>query len=67
MSCVLIDANLARLAPAAANVDRSDLAESAGALPGTVVGAVGALIAANLPLPKRRIRVMWSYWLIASF
>jgi MFS family permease len=30
-------------------------------------GAVGALIAANLPLPKRRIRVMWSYWLIASF
>jgi MFS family permease len=31
-----------------------------------VTGAIGALIAANMKLPKRRIRVMWSYWLIAS-
>lgn len=32
-----------------------------------VSGALGALIAANLPLPQRRIRVMWLYWLIATF
>ena len=32
-----------------------------------LTGVFGALIAANLPLPKRRIRMMWSYWLIATF
>jgi MFS family permease len=31
-----------------------------------VTGVIGALIAANLPLPKRRMRMMWFYWLIAS-
>jgi MFS family permease len=31
-----------------------------------VTGALGALIVANLPSPKRRIRMMWVYWSIAS-
>jgi DHA3 family tetracycline resistance protein-like MFS transporter len=31
-----------------------------------ISGALGALIVANLPLPKRRIRVMWIYWSIGS-
>lgn len=32
-----------------------------------VTGVIGALIAANLKLPRRRIRMMWLYWLIATF
>jgi MFS family permease len=31
-----------------------------------VSGALGALIVANLPSPKRRVRMMWVYWSIAS-
>jgi MFS family permease len=31
-----------------------------------VSGALGALFVANLPSPKRRIRMMWVYWSIAS-
>jgi MFS family permease len=31
-----------------------------------VTGALGALIVANLPMPKRRIRMMWIYWSIGS-
>jgi MFS family permease len=31
-----------------------------------VSGAIGALIVANLPSPKRRVRMMWVYWSIAS-
>jgi predicted MFS family arabinose efflux permease len=31
-----------------------------------ITGALGALIVANLPMPKRRIRMMWTYWSIAS-
>jgi MFS family permease len=31
-----------------------------------VSGALGALIVANLPMPKRRIRMMWVYWSIGS-
>lgn len=31
-----------------------------------VSGAIGALIVANLRTPKRRIRVMWTYWTIGS-
>jgi MFS family permease len=31
-----------------------------------VSGAIGALIVANLPSPRRRIRMMWVYWSIAS-
>ncbi len=29
-------------------------------------GAIAALIASNLKMPKRRIRVMWTYWLIGT-
>ncbi|HEY5265242.1 MAG TPA: MFS transporter [Acidimicrobiales bacterium] len=29
-------------------------------------GAIGALIVANLPSPKRRIRVVWIYWTIGT-
>lgn len=29
-------------------------------------GSVGALIAANLKTPRRRIRVMWTYWTIGT-
>jgi MFS family permease len=29
-------------------------------------GITGALVVANLPMPKRRIRMMWTYWSIAS-
>ncbi|HEY5104714.1 MAG TPA: MFS transporter [Acidimicrobiales bacterium] len=29
-------------------------------------GAIGALIAANLPSPKRRVRVTWIYWSIGT-
>jgi len=29
-------------------------------------GALGALIAANLKVPRRRIRVMWTYWTIGT-
>ncbi|NNN01346.1 MAG: MFS transporter [Acidimicrobiaceae bacterium] len=29
-------------------------------------GAVGALIAANLKTPRRRIRVMWTYWTVGT-
>jgi DHA3 family tetracycline resistance protein-like MFS transporter len=31
-----------------------------------VTGALGALVVANLPMPKRRIRMMWIYWSIGS-
>lgn len=31
-----------------------------------VSGALGALVVANLPMPKRRIRMMWIYWSIGS-
>jgi MFS family permease len=31
-----------------------------------VSGALGALVIGNLPMPKRRIRVMWLYWSIGS-
>jgi DHA3 family tetracycline resistance protein-like MFS transporter len=31
-----------------------------------ITGALGALVVANLPMPKRRIRMMWTYWSIAS-
>jgi len=31
-----------------------------------VAGAIGALVTANLPLPKRRVRVMWTYWTIGT-
>ena len=31
-----------------------------------VSGAIGALIVGNLRMPKRRIRMMWTYWLIGS-
>jgi hypothetical protein len=31
-----------------------------------ISGALGALIVANLPMPKRRIRMMWIYWSIGS-
>ena len=31
-----------------------------------VSGALGALVAANLPIPRRRIRLMWTYWSVAS-
>jgi DHA3 family tetracycline resistance protein-like MFS transporter len=31
-----------------------------------VTGALGALVAANLPMPRRRVRVMWLYWSIGS-
>ncbi|HEY1825074.1 MAG TPA: MFS transporter [Acidimicrobiales bacterium] len=31
-----------------------------------VSGALGALIVGNLPMPKRRIRMMWVYWSIGS-
>jgi len=30
-------------------------------------GAIGALVASNLKMPRRRIRVMIAYWTIASF
>ena len=30
-------------------------------------GALGGLIASNMKMPKRRIRVMWTYWLIGTF
>jgi MFS family permease len=30
-------------------------------------GAIGALVASNLKIPRRRIRVMIAYWTIASF
>ena len=30
-------------------------------------GVVASLIASNVKMPKRRIRVMWSYWLIGTF
>lgn len=30
-------------------------------------GAIGALVASNMKLPRRRIRVMIAYWTIASF
>jgi DHA3 family tetracycline resistance protein-like MFS transporter len=33
---------------------------------GGVSGALAALIAGNLRLPKRRIRAMWSYWLVGT-
>jgi MFS family permease len=29
-------------------------------------GALGALVAGNLKVPRRRVRVMWTYWTIAS-
>jgi DHA3 family tetracycline resistance protein-like MFS transporter len=29
-------------------------------------GALGALIASNLPSPKRRVRVTWIYWMVGS-
>jgi len=29
-------------------------------------GAIGALIASNMKMPRRRIRVMIAYWTIAS-
>jgi MFS family permease len=31
-----------------------------------VSGALGALVVANLPMPKRRIRMMWIYWSVGS-
>jgi DHA3 family tetracycline resistance protein-like MFS transporter len=31
-----------------------------------VAGAIGALVAANLPTPKRRVRMMWTYWTIGT-
>jgi DHA3 family tetracycline resistance protein-like MFS transporter len=31
-----------------------------------VAGAIGALVVANLPAPKRRVRVMWTYWTIGT-
>jgi MFS family permease len=31
-----------------------------------VSGAIGALVVGNLRMPKRRIRMMWTYWLIGS-
>jgi MFS family permease len=31
-----------------------------------VSGALGALVVANFPMPKRRIRMMWIYWSIGS-
>jgi DHA3 family tetracycline resistance protein-like MFS transporter len=31
-----------------------------------VAGAIGALVVANLPAPKRRIKVMWTYWTIGT-
>jgi DHA3 family tetracycline resistance protein-like MFS transporter len=31
-----------------------------------VTGALGALVVANLPMPKRRVRMMWIYWSIGS-
>jgi len=31
-----------------------------------ISGALGALVVANLPMPKRRIRMMWIYWSIGS-
>ncbi len=31
-----------------------------------VSGAIGALVVGNLPMPKRRIRMMWLYWSIGS-
>src|ERR1019366_741671 len=31
-----------------------------------VAGAIGALVFANLPAPKRRVRVMWTYWTIGT-
>ena len=33
---------------------------------GGVGGVIGALVAANLVAPKRRIRVMWTYWTIGT-
>lgn len=33
---------------------------------GGAAGVVGALVAANLPSPKRRIRTAWTYWIIAT-
>lgn len=27
-----------------------------------VTGTIGALVVANLPIPRRRVRLMWSYW-----
>ncbi len=31
-----------------------------------LTGSVGALISAHLPSPRRRVRVMWMYWSIAT-
>jgi MFS family permease len=31
-----------------------------------LAGAVGALVGSNLRTPRRRIRVMWTYWVISS-
>ena len=32
-----------------------------------LAGTIGALVAGNLKMPKRRIRVMWTYWTIGTF
>lgn len=34
---------------------------------GGLAGTVGALIASNLKMPRRRIRIMWIYWTIGTF
>ena len=31
-----------------------------------LAGAIGALVASNLKTPRRRVRVMWTYWTISS-
>ena len=31
-----------------------------------VSGAIGALVVANLPAPRRRIRMMWTYWTVGT-
>jgi DHA3 family tetracycline resistance protein-like MFS transporter len=33
---------------------------------GGASGALGALVAGNLKMPRRRVRVMWTYWTIGS-
>ena len=30
-------------------------------------GVIASLIASNIKMPKRRIRVMWTYWLVGTF
>lgn len=32
-----------------------------------LAGTVGALVASNLKMPQRRVRVMWTYWSVGTF